>query len=99
MTPDPSPEATGYASWDETLTLRETLQALENTMDDYEQQDTIQSRLLSNVIDEFRAGISRLNARCDRIEAALEASGRPVPPETKQTKLLPNFEGFKEGEQ
>lgn len=96
---DPSPDTPGYASWDETLTLKETLQALENTMDDYEQHSTQQGYLLSNVIDEFRRGIARLNARCDRIEAALAASGRPLPPETKQTKLLANFDGFEEGEQ
>jgi hypothetical protein len=99
LTPDPSPEATGYASWDETLTLKETIEALEATLDDLNQQDTHIAYRLSSIIDEFRRGIGRLNARCDRIEAALAASGRPLPPETKQTKLLANFDGFEEGEQ
>jgi hypothetical protein len=99
LTPDPSPEARGYASWDETLTLRETLQALETTMDDYDQNSAQQGRLLGNIIQEFRGGIARLNARCDRIEATLAASGRPVPPAANQTTLLPDFEGFEEGSQ
>ena len=93
MTPDPSPEARGYASWDETLTLRETLQALENTMDDYDQHSAQQGRLLGNIIQEFRRDIARLNARCDRIEAALAEAGQPVPPAANQTKLLPDFLG------
>jgi len=93
MSGDPSPDAPGYASWDETLTLRETLQALENTMDDYDQHSAQQGRLLGNIIREFRGDIARLNARCDRIEATLTAAGRPVPPETKQAVLLSDFEG------
>jgi len=88
----PSPDDTGYASWDETLTLRETIQALENTLDDLDETDTRQGYLLANVIDEFRAGIARLNARCDRIEAALAASGRPLPPATTQVTLFADSE-------
>lgn len=91
MSGDPSPDATGYASWDETLTLRETLQALENTMDDYDQHSAQQGRLLGNIIQEFRGDIARLNARCDRIEATLAAAGRPVPAATSQTTLLSEF--------
>lgn len=90
---DPSLEARGYASWDETLTLRETIQALEATMDDYERRAAMQSRLLGNVIDEFRAGIARLNARCDRIEATLAEMGRTLPRETTTQVTLFSADG------
>jgi len=84
----PAPGDTGYASWDETLTLKEAIEALEATLDDLTQQDTHIAYRLSSVIDEFRRGIVMLNARCDRIEAALAAAGRPLPPASAQTTLF-----------
>lgn len=86
---EPTPDTPGYAPWDENLSLRDTIRAYDTTIGDIERDATRQGILLGNVILEFREGIRLLNARCDRIEAALVAVGRPLPRATGQASLFP----------
>jgi len=87
LTPDPSPEATGYASWDETLTLKETIEALEATLDDLNQQDTHIAYRLSSIIDEFRRG-DRPAQRTVRPDRGCPRSVRaPAPPRDETDEI------------
>lgn len=88
---EPLPTDPGYAWWDPTLSLKDTLHALNVSLDDLEHENSKQALLMGNVIQEFRSNIARLSARCDRIEAILIDQGRLTPSKPSQVTSLSDF--------